>query len=226
MGGSTPIDAKWRPARMDTARVFAELSKTIVSLSLLGGAELTLDDAVLHEHVEYLKLVQTVAEKGAKANPSPATMDMIETSMKLRGNSVVTRMEDGFVKTSRISYVNEMKVPEKLQEYQIHHDDRLPAHTVMPEVRTIDQADAPSAAYTGDPPGMRVLQLTLQKKIYTKLGTSEGAALLDKEVSDMTLSSLIRSQDLRACTDPQAAIRLFGAGSTTVFLTQVMTLSA
>ena len=41
MGGSAVVDENGRPTRMDTARVFAELSKTLVSMPLLERAELT-----------------------------------------------------------------------------------------------------------------------------------------------------------------------------------------
>ncbi len=49
MGGTTPVDASLRSRRMDTASVFSELSKTVMSMPLLEGAELTLDDALLRE---------------------------------------------------------------------------------------------------------------------------------------------------------------------------------
>ncbi len=47
MGGDTPVDEKSRPTRMDAARVFAELSKTIVSMPLLDGAEVTVNVSIL-----------------------------------------------------------------------------------------------------------------------------------------------------------------------------------
>ncbi len=119
-----------------------------------------------------------------------------------------------------------MKVPKKREEYQIHHDDRIPLHTVMLEARPFDQTQVASAAFQGAPPGIRILQLTLQKRVYTKVGTSLGAAVQDREISGLTISALIRSQDLKAFTDPQALIRLFGNGWTTEFLTEVMKLTA
>ncbi len=225
-GGNTAVDENGRPARMETARVFAELSKTIISMPLLEEAELTINDVALREHSEYMRLVQPVDDNGIKASPSPAIMHLVETTMRMRGNSIVTRMEDGAVKKSRTSYVNVMKVPKKLQEYQIHHDDRIPLHTVMPEVRPFDQTQVASAAFQGAPTGIRILQLTLQKRFYTKVGTSLGAAAPDREISGLTISALIRSQELKAFTDPKALIRLFGNGWTTEFLTKVMKLTA
>ncbi len=46
MGGNTTVDQNGRPARMDTARVIAELSRTIVSMPLLEGVELTINEEV------------------------------------------------------------------------------------------------------------------------------------------------------------------------------------
>ncbi len=198
----------------------------MVSMPLLEGAELTINDAALHEHSEYMKLAQPLNDNGVKTPPSSAIMHMVETSMRMRGNSIVTRMEDDAVKKSRTSYVNAMKVPKKLQEDQIHHHDRLPAHTVMPEVRLFDQAQVASAAFQGAPPGIRILQLTLQKRIYTKMSTSLGAAAQDREISGLTISALIRIQELKTFTDLQALIRLFGPGWTTEFLTEVMKFTA
>ncbi len=108
------MDHSGRPARMDAARVFSELSKTIISMPLLEGAELTINDVALREHSEFLKLVQPADDEGVKTLPSPAIMHVVETSMRMRGNSVVTRMEDGAVENSRTSYLNTMKVPKKL----------------------------------------------------------------------------------------------------------------
>ncbi len=65
MGGDSPVYANRRHTRMDTARVFAELSKTVVSMLRLEGAKLTLNDATLREHSVYMKLVQTVDSNGA-----------------------------------------------------------------------------------------------------------------------------------------------------------------
>ncbi len=62
--------------------------------------------------------------------------------------------------------------------------------------------------------------------MYFKVGTSVSAAIQDKEISNLTISSLIRSQDLRAFTHPQAVIRLCGLDWTTEFLTEVMKLTA
>ncbi len=87
-----------------------------------------------------MKLIRTADSNGVKTAPSPTIMQMVETSMRMRGNSIVTRMEDGVVRKNCSSCVNIMKVPRKLQEYQIHHDDRIPHHTVMPEVRPFDEA--------------------------------------------------------------------------------------
>ncbi len=140
---------------MDTARVFSELSKTIISMPLLEGAELTINDVALREHSEFLKLVQPADDEGVRTLPSPAIMHMVETSMRMRGKSVVTRIEDGAVKKSRTSYINTMKAPKKLQEYQIHHYDRLPLHTLMPEVRPFDCAENASKAFHGAPQVLR-----------------------------------------------------------------------
>ncbi len=86
MGDSAVVDENGRPTRMDTARVFAELSKTLVGMPLLEGAELTINDAGLREHSEYMKLVQPVSDNGVKTPPSSAIMHMVETSMRLRGH--------------------------------------------------------------------------------------------------------------------------------------------
>ncbi len=151
IGGDTPVDENGRPARMDTVRVFAEFSKTIVSMPLLEEAELTVNDAVLREHSEYMKMIETADSNGVKTAPSPAMMHMAETSMRMRGNSVVTRMEDDFVKKSRTSYANIKKVPKKLQENQIHHEDRIPQLPSMPEVPPFDEAQTASTAVVGAP---------------------------------------------------------------------------
>ncbi len=76
------------------------------------------------------------------------------------------------------------------------------------------------------PPDIKILQLTLQKRVYTKVGTSLGAAAQDQEISGLNISTLIRSQELKVFTDPQALIRVFGYGWTTEYLTKVMKLTA
>ncbi len=169
-----------------------------------------------------MKSIQTADSSSVKTAPSWAIMHMVETSMRMRGTSVVTRI----VKKSRTSYVNIRKVPKKLQEYQIRHYDRIPQHTMMPDVHPFDEPQTASSAFVGFSPGISVLQLTLQKRVYAKVGISVGAAIQDKEISNLTISSLTSSQDLRAFTDPQAVIRLFSSGWTTEFLTQVMKLTA
>ncbi len=75
-----------------------------------------MNDVALREHSESMKMIQATGSNGVKAAPNSAMMHMVETSMRMRGNSIVTRMEDGVVKKSRTSYVNVMKVPKKLSD--------------------------------------------------------------------------------------------------------------
>ena len=57
-----------------------------------------------------MRLLQLTDANGAKISLSPAIMHLVQTSLRMRGNSILTRMEDGVVKKSRTGYINVMKV--------------------------------------------------------------------------------------------------------------------
>ncbi len=48
-GGNIPVDDELTPRRIDYPRLIAELSKTLSTMPLLEGVELTVDDCLLRE---------------------------------------------------------------------------------------------------------------------------------------------------------------------------------
>ncbi len=114
------------------------------------------------------------------------------------------------------------EVPKKLQEYQIDHTERRPKHTaIAPEVGTYDVAERANGAR----PGLTILQLIVQNKLYLKTGTRAGAAAADKEASMLTISDLVKNQDVKAFQDPQAIVKLLGHGWTKAYLMEVSQLT-
>ena len=95
----------------------------------------------------------------------------------------------------------------------------------MPEVRTYDVADRANEAFNGAPPGLKILQLTVQNKVYLKTGTGAGAAATDKEASLLTIIDLIKNQDIKVFEDPQAIFKLLGHGWTKAYLMEVSQLT-
>ena len=157
---------EWRPTRIDSVKTLTELSRTVMGAPLLEGAELTINERTLREHKEYVKLIMPEPGRGEKKEPTRSVMHLMENSMRMRCNSIVTILDDGSVKKSRTSHINVMKVPKKFQEYQIDHTKRRPKHTAIPEVRAYDVAELANEAFNGAPPGLKILQLTVQNKVY------------------------------------------------------------
>ena len=158
------MDEEWRPARIDVVKTFTELSRTVMGAPLLEGAELTVNDCTLREHNEYVKLIMPDPAEGEKKEPTRAVMHLMENSMRMRGNSIVTRLDDGSVKKSRTSHNNVMEVPKKFQEYQIDRTERRQKHTAMPEVRKYDVAERANEAFIRAPPGLKNPAIDCAKK--------------------------------------------------------------
>ncbi len=106
----TVVDEEWRPARIDVVKTFTDLLRTVMGAPLIEGAVLTIDDCTLRERNEYVKLIMPEPGQGEKKEPTRAVMHLMENSMRMRGNSIVTRLDDGSVKKSRTSHLNLMKL--------------------------------------------------------------------------------------------------------------------
>ena len=80
-------------------KTFTVLSRTVTGTPLLESAELTISDCTLGLHNEYVKLIMPDPGKGEKKEPTRALMHLMENSVRMRAHSVVTRLDDGGVKS-------------------------------------------------------------------------------------------------------------------------------
>ncbi len=136
--GNMKLDANLRPYRIDDPRMMAELSKTAMSMPLIESLELTLDDCVLREHNEYMKLLQPRGDDGVPLQPPAQLLQMVEKSMQIVGDGVGSGQRKHCTRAAR---ENLDKISKKMQDVRQQHKGRLPKPEMIIEVKTFDQVE-------------------------------------------------------------------------------------
>ena len=93
-GSGIAVDRDLRPARMNYPRLKSEVSKTVGAMPLLEALELTVDNCMLREHNDCLRLIQPKDESGKPIQMSEATMTQIERSMRLISDVLCVKSEN------------------------------------------------------------------------------------------------------------------------------------
>ncbi len=115
-GSAIAVDKDLRPARMDYPRLMSEVLKTVNAMPLLEAAELTIDDCVLREHNDYLRLIQPKGESGKPIEMPEATMKQIERSMRMIGDGLCVRSDGEQKFRTRVSLEKIDKINRMYQE--------------------------------------------------------------------------------------------------------------
>ncbi len=92
-GSAIAVDKDLRLARMDYLRLMSEVSRTVSAMPLLEAVELTVDDCVLREHNDYLRLIQPKDESGIPIEMPEVTMKQVERSMRIIGDRLSVRSD-------------------------------------------------------------------------------------------------------------------------------------
>ncbi len=173
-GGGIPVDDDLRPRRIDYPRLIAELSKTISTMPLLEGVELTVDDCLLREHKENLHLIQPKYASGMTSDPSLASIRKVENTMRIVGDGLGVRVIAQKRVKTRISTENTGKISRRFMECRQDVKSRTPQHDAIIETKTFDTWQNPASAYREAPVGISLLRLHASKELRLRLDTDCG----------------------------------------------------
>ncbi len=127
-------------------------------MPLIGSLELTIEDCVIREHNEYLKLLQPRNDDGVPLQP-PQLLQTIEKSMLIVGDGVCVCREGQRKHSTRAAYENLDKISKKVQDARQQHKGRLPRPNMIIEVKTFDQVEEVNQAFSCAPLGLAFLRL-------------------------------------------------------------------
>ncbi len=176
----------------------SEMSKTLIMMSmpLIESLELTLDDCVLREHIEYLKLLQPKNDDGVPLQPPAELLQVIERSMQIVADGFCVRREGQLKHRTRDAYENLDKLSKKVQDARQQHKGRLPKPDMIIEVKTFDQIEGTSQSFSCAPLGLTLLRLYARTDLKMKVGTNAGAPQAERAIGAHSLKKFLEAKKM------------------------------
>ncbi len=224
-GGMMTVDKELRPARMDYPRLMSEVSKTVSAMPLLEAVELTVDDCVLREHNDYLRLIQPKDESGNPVEISETTMKQIERSMRIMGDKLCTRSDGEQRYSTRVSLENVDKINRVYQECRHEHKKRVPKHNIVTEIKTYDEFHDQRGVFNGAPLGVALFRLAMQKELRMNLTAGMCAGAAEEKMGSITLRTLVEENKFPGMDEVTKMMAELGVGWVKEFLHDALRMS-
>ncbi len=210
-GGNIKLDANLRPHRIDYSRMMTKLSKTLMSMPLIESLDLTIEDCVIREHNEYLKLLQPRNDEGVPLQPPSQLLQMMEKSMLIVGDGVCVRREGQRKHSTRAAYENLEKISKEMQDARQQHKGRLPRPNMIIEVKKVEEVNQ---AFSCAPLGLAFLRLYTRAEMKMRVGTNARAAQTEQAIGSQSLKKFVEAKNIRKFDTVKKFASEFGIGWT------------